>query len=106
MWFAPIRTDSDEFLLSGEVGKSRSDRARKDAYKWMRKNNLTVYSPHKFRHGHAVFMLKRSDTVGELKAVSQNMMHSSLHVTDSIYSVLGDEDIKEKIINLSKRPPT
>lgn len=103
MWFTPIRTDSDAFALSGEVGKYRSDRARKDVYKWLRKNNLTVYSPHKFRHGHAVFMLKRSDTVGELKAASQNMMHSSLQVTDSIYSVLEDKDIKNKINKMSKK---
>jgi hypothetical protein len=39
--------------------------------------------------------------VADLKAVSQNLMHSSLQVTDSIYSVLTTEDAGERIAGLS-----
>jgi hypothetical protein len=38
--------------------------------------------------------------VADLKAVSQNLMHSSLQVTDSIYSVLSGEDVKTRIGSL------
>jgi hypothetical protein len=39
--------------------------------------------------------------VADLKAVSQKLMHSSLTVTDSIYSVLSTEDVGERIAGLS-----
>jgi hypothetical protein len=40
--------------------------------------------------------------VADLKAISQNLMHSSLQVTDSIYSVLSTEDVGERILALGE----
>jgi hypothetical protein len=45
-------------------------------------------SPHRFRHGHATYALKWCEDVADLKAVSQDLMHSSLILTHSIYSCL------------------
>jgi len=64
---------------------------------------LPYHSPHKFRHGHAVYALKRAKDVPALKAVSQNLMHTNLSVTDGIYGVLSKTDVKEEIVNLSKK---
>ena len=40
--------------------------------------------------------------MADLKAVSQNLMHSSLQVTDSIYSVLSDADVGKRIAAVSQ----
>lgn len=42
------------------------------------------HSPHKFRHGHAVYALKMAKYVSTLKAVSQNLMHADLSITDGV----------------------
>jgi len=57
-------------------------------------------SPHKLRHGHAVHALKRARTVGEFKAISQNLMHADLRITDSVYGVLTDNDVRDTIAGL------
>lgn len=99
-WFASVRTDKDEFLMSGPVGKHRGQRAGKDIKAWQKKYNLELYSPHKFRHGNAVYALRNAKTVAELKAISQNLMHSNLSITDGIYSVLNENDLKSTISRL------
>lgn len=64
------------------------------------KANVTPMSPHKLRHGHAVYALKQAQDISQLKAVSQNLMHSSLVITDQIYSVLDKQDIHDVITRL------
>jgi hypothetical protein len=60
------------------------------------------FSKNKFRHGHAVYSIKLAKTVAELKAISQNLMHSNLSITDGIYGILSREDRKNYITNLGK----
>ena len=63
---------------------------------------LPYHSPHKFRHGHAVYALKNAKTVPDLKAVSQNLMHTNLSITDGVYGILSEKDVKEKIVSLGR----
>jgi hypothetical protein len=58
------------------------------------------YSP-KFRHGHAVYALKLTKDIAELKAVSQNLMHANLSTTDGIYGMLSEMDVKRQIEGLN-----
>ncbi len=58
---------------------------------------MPYHSPHKFRHGHGVYALKLAKDVAALKAVSQNLMHASLSITDGVYGMLSTTDIKEQI---------
>ncbi|MBT7988631.1 MAG: hypothetical protein HN769_01975 [Anaerolineae bacterium] len=61
--------------------------------------------PHKFRHGFAVYALKLAKDIAALKAVSQNLMHSSISITDGVYGVLSDQDTKEQIASLGQAKP-
>ena len=61
-------------------------------------------SPHKLRHGHAVFGIKHAHDMRELKAVSQNLMHSSISITDGIYGNLNNNDMMETIAGLASNP--
>jgi site-specific recombinase XerD len=66
------------------------------------KAGVSYKPPHALRHGHAVHALLLGQDVADLKAVSQNLMHSSLTITDSIYSVLTEKDLSERIATLGK----
>jgi hypothetical protein len=48
-----------------------------------------------------MYALKRCEDVADLKAVSQNLMHSSMMVSNSIYSVLSTDDVGKKIVRIS-----
>lgn len=61
---------------------------------------IDYLSPHKLRHGFAVHSLKRAKTVAQLKAVSQNLMHSNMGITDGIYGRLVDDDVRDIITGL------
>ena len=63
----------------------------------MYQNGLPHHSPHKFRHGLAAYSLKQANTITDLKAISQNLNHASINTTDQIYSILSEDDVKERI---------
>jgi integrase len=58
-------------------------------------------SPHKFRHGHAIYGISRVKDIKGLKALSQNLMHSSVSITDGIYGNLVEDDIYLEISQLA-----
>ena len=63
---------------------------------------LPYHSPYKFRNGHAVFSLMRAKDVPALKAVSQNLMHSNLSITEGVYGILSENDVRGQIAALSR----
>jgi hypothetical protein len=40
--------------------------------------------------------------VAALKVVSQNLMHENLTVTDGVYGVLSERDVRDRIIRLGR----
>ena len=77
-----------------------------DLKEWMLKVGLPYHSPHKFRHGFAVYALKKAQDMGDFKAISQNMMHSNLSVTDGIYGIFSEQEVKNRITGLNNPPPS
>ncbi len=59
-------------------------------------------SPHKIRHGFGVYGVKNAKDIKELKAISQNLMHSNIGITDGIYGRLAEDDLSEIIANFGK----
>ena len=70
---------------------------------WDSEFRSVLHSPHKFRHGHAVYALKLAKNIAELKAVSQNLMHANISTTDGVYGMLSETDIREQISALGER---
>ena len=58
------------------------------------------HSPHKFRHRHVHYGLSHAKTIEDYKVISINVMHSSMEITDHFYSVLNDNQVKERISSL------
>ena len=102
-WFSPLSPDTALFDYSvNEIGESRHSRARKDLKDWLARVGLPYHSPHKFRHGNAVYSIKLAKDMGQFKAISQNLMHSNLSITDGVYGILSSEDVGNKIKNLGE----
>jgi len=45
--------------------------------------------------------LKIAIGLGDFKAISKNMMHVNLSITDGIYGMFSQEEVKNRITNLS-----
>jgi len=46
--------------------------------------------------------LKKAKDVSALKAISQNLMHENLSMTDGVYGIRTNMDVRDQIKNLSK----
>jgi integrase len=103
LWFAHLSADRGEIdPVVRRAGIHRTTRARKDLQDWLGRVGLAYHSPHKFRHGHAVYALKHCKDVADLKAVSQNLMHANLGITDGVYGILSEDDVGARIADLGR----
>jgi integrase len=102
MWYPIIISEwALEELSSAKPGKNRHIQLAKRIRKLSQLLGLEYKSPHKFRHGHAVYALLKAKDMADYKAISQNLMHSDIKVTDSIYAWLNNHQIKDRISGLS-----
>lgn len=100
-WFTPFDHHTGEIdTTCFEIGEHRHTLARKNLKSWLEKNNLTYKSPHAFRYGHIHWSVERARDMADLKAISQNVMHSSRKITDEIYSQLTENSVKSRIQGL------
>ena len=100
-WYAHL----DEFgQLTTRRPRSNREEARHDfrddLVDLCARAGIPYLSPHKLRHGFAVYGLKRAKTVAQMKAISQNLMHSNMGITDGIYGKLVDDDVRDIITGL------
>jgi hypothetical protein len=65
-------------------------------------SKLPYHSPHKFRHGHIQYGLARSVSIADYKAVSLNVLHANMEITDQFYSNINDGEVQNRIALLSK----
>jgi site-specific recombinase XerC len=103
LWFAQISDVGKIIPGAVTAGQHRTSIATRDLRNWLRKVHLPYHSPHKFRHGNAVYSIKLAKDIAALKAISQNLMHSNLSITDGVYGILSDNDVRENIAALDQR---
>ena len=103
-WFAPFIPGSHEIDSNAiSIGEHRANIARKNLIRWTGKVGLSYHKPHAFRYGHIQYGMRNSRDLEEFKAVSMNVMHSSMATTDEIYSRLRDDDLKASIDTIGNR---
>lgn len=100
LWYAPVTADGMGFDPEQTAGEHRSLTVRLPAL--CRRAGIPYRSAHKFRHGHAVWALQHAEGLGDLKAISQNLMHASLTTTDKVYGALVGDDVQQRIAALSE----
>lgn len=103
LWYSPLARDGMSLAEKTEAITRRYDVIEEDVRLICRLAGVEYQSPHKLRHGHIVWGLKRARTIEELKAISQNVMHSSITITDGIYGNLVKDDVRTVISKLGKQ---
>jgi site-specific recombinase XerD len=98
LWYATLNNDGMSITSTISAYVGRKDAIEEDVRLICNHTNVPYLSPHKLRHGHVVYALKLAHNMAELKAISQNVMHSSVTITDQIYGNLLTDDVKN-IIN-------
>ena len=84
------------------TGDHRAGSVRKYLRALCQRAGMEYLSPHRLRHCHTVYAWEKAKTMADLKAISQNLMHTSLKTTDEIYSRLVDDDVASSIANLGQ----
>jgi integrase len=101
--FAHISTETEKLEPDkSKAGKHRHARARKSLKAWLSKIGLPYHKPHSFMHGHAVYSIQMAKDLSALKAISMNLMHENLQVTDGVYGIFSNLDLHKIITGLGK----
>lgn len=100
-WYAPVRSSYREtgvFNISdNKASPNREKEFRKELKRLCDRAGIPYLSPHKLRHGFAIYGIKHARDMKELKAISQNLMHESISITDGIYGNLNEDDIRDTL---------
>ena len=100
-WFTPITSRFGVPQLSEDRPGIHRNTAVNDRLQVLFSEAKMKYrSAHKFRHGHAVYGLLHARTMADYKAVSRNLMHQDVTITDSIYAALLDDEVERRISTL------
>ena len=105
MWYTPVIGQWGEQGLSPAApGMNRGQAVAKRMRHLFQVVGLPPKSPHQFRHGHAVYALQHAKTMADYKAVSMNLMHEDIRVTDGIYAPLAGHEVQDRIASLTNSP--
>ena len=102
-WFTPIISRFGDQQLSTERPGLNRNIAVSDRLEILFENAGMPYrSAHKFRHGHALYGLLHARTMADYKAVSRNLMHQDVTITDALYAALLDDEVEHRIARLTE----
>jgi len=102
LWYAPFELDGKTLVCDPPADHSRKCHNRFDGglRSLCELAGVRYRSVHNFRHGFAVYGLKAAKDMADMEAVSKNLMHKSLKVTLEVYAVLGEGDVRDRIVKL------
>ncbi len=103
MWYPNLSvTPGEKDVAAADQVRTRARSVRRELEWLCQQAGVPYRGPHMFRHGHVVHALERSHNPADLKAISQNVMHSSLTVTDGVYGILREDDVRARIARLGR----
>ncbi|MCE7861293.1 MAG: site-specific integrase [Chloroflexi bacterium CFX2] len=103
LWYATLARDGMSFTVSTQTSRRRYDVVEEDVRLICDRAGVEYQPPHRLRHGHVVWALKHARTLADLKAISQNVMHSSVTITDGVYGNLVRDDVRTVISRIGKQ---
>lgn len=107
LWYSTLTTDGMDIIPTVKAFEGRNNVIERDVRLICERAGVHYLSPHHLRHGHVVHALKQAHNMAELKAISQNVMHSSVTITDQVYGKLTSNNIRDIIGGLGQEhiPP-
>ncbi len=79
LWYATLTTDGMAITETTAAFGGRHNVIQEDVRLICDRAGVDYLSPHKLRHGHVMYALKKAQNMAELKAISQNIMHASVN---------------------------
>jgi integrase len=103
-WYTPVTSQwADQSVVETVPGINRHQALDKRLRRLFKQAGLPYKSAHKFRHGHAVYGLQHAQTMADYKAVSMNLMHEDIKITDEIYAPILSHEVQMRIIRLGNQ---
>jgi integrase len=103
LWYVPLTHDLQPATTNPTKERivTRHDNFRDDLRQLCKIAGVKYKSPHKFRDGHTVWTYRLIKNMAGLKAVSQNLMHKDIGVTDGIYGNMDEDETHKTIAGLA-----
>ena len=101
LWYSTLSRDGMQLVPTTQAFLKRHNVIEHDVKIICELAGVPYLSPHKLRHGHAVYALKKAKDMATFKAISQNLMHKSAVITDQVYGNLIHNDVKNIISGLT-----
>jgi integrase len=102
LWYSNLSSDGMSILPVEQAYAGRNSTVEHDVRLICKRAGIAYQSPHKLRHGHVVYALKLARNMAEAKAISQNVMHASVVITDQVYGRMIADDVRDIIGSLGK----
>lgn len=103
LWYAPLQNDRMSLKETSRAIEGRVSQVGVDIRLICDRAGVEYKSPHKFRHGHIVYARSLARTIDEVKAISQNVMHANIIITDEVYSALQASKVQSTIFGLGSQ---
>ena len=104
-WYAPIHQRWGEQRLADLVpGRHRSIALNRRLTILEQAAGLPHRSPHKYRHGYAIYGLQHCQTMAQYHALSRNLMHANIAITDECYVHLEEAERGKLLDQVSRNP--
>lgn len=104
LWYAPLQRDGLRLKETNRAIVGRTSMLGEDLQLICKQADVEYKSFHKLRHGHIVHARSLARTMDDVKAISQNVLHSSVVITDQVYSDLKTSQVQNAILNLGSSP--
>jgi integrase len=92
-WYAPVEQSwGDQRLSSLQPGENRGTALNRRLKILEQSVGLPHRSPHKYRHGYAIYGLQHCQTMAQYHALSRNLMHANIAITDGHYAHLEEAE--------------
>lgn len=104
LWYAPLHDNGWEFIKSTRAIIGRHYVLGEDIRLLCDRAGIPYKSPYKMRHGHIVYARNLARDMSEVKAISQNVMHANMLITDQVYGALTGNQVQQTIASLGSQP--
>ena len=104
LWYATLNNDGTRLTATTRAIVGRVSVIGDDIRMICQKAGVEYLSPHKLRHGHIVHARNLARDMAQLKAISQNVMHASVVITDQVYAALTEDEVGNIISSLGTQP--
>ncbi len=101
LWYATVTRDGTDFTGKKHPGSGRGKAVRTGLKRLCDRANIPYRPPHTLRHLHVSYAAELATSIGEMKAVSQNVMHEDIMTTLNVYARLSSSAVEEKIAGLT-----